>query len=251
MLFDIVIPVGPNETHVINTMVEYTRRNVIGFRNIYLVVFDPSISIDGCIIVDEKIFPFSVASLLSSLETMDTSRVGWYLQQLIKLYAGQVIDGILNEYLVIDADTYFLRPTTFFDETTGVPFYNVGNEYHVPYFEHMQKMHPQLTKRTVYSGICHHMVFQTDRVRELFQMVEKANAETSQVIIPFHEIFIRKISPQHRLASGASEYEMYFNFLFERYPGKFKIRPLAWKNTNVLNVNDTSFNYVSYHWYLR
>ena len=257
MIFDIVIPVGPNDAHVIQTMIEFTRKNVIGYRNIYLVVFDPTIVVDDrCIIIDEKIFPFTIATLLVALGgTTDTSRVGWYLQQLIKLYAGKVIDGILNEYLVVDADTYFLRPTTFFDESTGVPLYNVGTEYHPPYFEHMQKLHPYLTKKTQYSGICHHMVFQTDRICELFRMVEAAHIDDDGdgtiTIRPFHEIFMRNVSPQHRVASGASEYEIYFNFLLDQYPDKFKIRVLPWKNTNVLNVNDTSVNYVSYHWYLR
>jgi hypothetical protein len=38
------------------------------------------------------------------------NRNGWYLQQLLKLYASFVIKDLLNDYLVIDADVYFLKP---------------------------------------------------------------------------------------------------------------------------------------------
>jgi hypothetical protein len=247
MIFDIVIPVGPNDAQVIETMTQYTRKNVIGFRNIYLVVSDPNIRIDGCIIVHENIFPFSTQSLLTALDTTNSSRVGWYLQQLIKLYAGLVIDGILNDYLVIDADTYFLQPTTFFDDDTDLPFYNVGTEYHLPYFEHMQKLHPLFTKILPFSGICHHMIFQTDRIRILFRMVEDAHSA------PFHTTFMQNISKLHTFASGASEYELYFHFLTHFFTDKFIIRHLKWKNTHTLDIIDQSnhLDYVSYHWYLR
>ena len=45
MLFDIIIPLGPNELPNIHKHLLYTRQNVIGFRNIYIICCDPSVVI--------------------------------------------------------------------------------------------------------------------------------------------------------------------------------------------------------------
>ena len=59
-IFDIVIPVGPNDISVINEQIKYTKKNIIGYRNIYLICYDPSINIDGCVTINENIFPFNI-----------------------------------------------------------------------------------------------------------------------------------------------------------------------------------------------
>ena len=60
MLFDIVIPLGPNELSNIVEQIIYTKTNVIGYRNIYIISFNPDINFDDCITIDEKIFEFSI-----------------------------------------------------------------------------------------------------------------------------------------------------------------------------------------------
>jgi hypothetical protein len=239
-LFDIVIPVGPNDIHIISKQIEYTIKNVIGFRNIYLIVFDPSISINGCITIPESIFPFSIDTVAKYHRKH--SRNGWYLQQLLKLYAGLVIPNILDKYLVIDSDTFFISPTTFYEN--GKCLYNYGNEYHLPYFHHMKKLHPSLIKMTEKSGICHHMIFETKYIKELFDMVESHHNDT------FYNIFLKNV--EHIHSSGASEYEIYFNFIIWKHLNDITIRELKWMNTNTLdNLTDSKLNYISYHWYYR
>ena len=51
--------------------------------------------------------------------------------------------------------------------------------------------------------------------------------------------------------SGASEYEIYFNYMLKYNPDKIQIRKLNWKNTNKLNSNNRNYDYISYHWYMR
>ena len=68
------------------------------------------------------------------------SRSGWYLQQLMKLYAGFYVPNIMNKYLVIDCDTFFLKPTRFIEPETGKCLYNHGSEHHGYYFDHMKKL---------------------------------------------------------------------------------------------------------------
>ena len=74
ILFDIVIPVVPNDKSVLNNMIDHTKKNIIGYRNIYLVSYDPSIIIDDCITINENIFPFNKVSIGNN------NLVGWYLQ---------------------------------------------------------------------------------------------------------------------------------------------------------------------------
>ena len=81
--FDIVIPVGPNDKSIIEEQIKYTQKNIIGYRNIYLISYDPSIDIDGCITINENIFPFNIDTIAEYHGKLD--RNGWYLQQLLKL----------------------------------------------------------------------------------------------------------------------------------------------------------------------
>jgi len=240
-MFDIVIPVGPNDATIIKYQIEHTKKNSIGYRNIYLICYEPNIIMDGCITINENIFPFS-------LETVSNihgkfKKNGWYLQQLLKLYAGIVIPNILDKYLVIDADTFFLKPTTFIED--GKCLYNYGNEYHKPYFEHMQKMDEQLTKQIPdKSGICHHMIFETEYIKEIFKSIETKHNDV------FYNIFLKSVAKEQGEHSGASEYEIYFNYMLLKHPEKIKIRHLKWTNSNQLILNN-NYDYISIHWYNR
>lgn len=237
--FDIVITVGPNDKDIIYKQIEYTKRNIIGYRHIYLICYDPTIHIEECITIDERIFPFTkktVENLHGKLE-----RNGWYLQQLLKLYAGFIIPDILERYLVIDSDTFFLKPTKFIENNKCL--YNYGREYHVPYFKHMQRMNKELVKVDMFkSGICHHMIFETKYIKEIFNIIENMYKDN------FYNIFLKFVSDKS--GSGASEYEIYFNYMLKNHSDKIIVRPLKWKNTGVFNDKE-DFDYISYHYYMR
>ena len=241
-LFDIIVPVGRNEIESIQRQIEYTKKNIIGFRNIYIVTPFKDLAISGCTVIDERIFPFS----LKTVEEKHGSplRAGWYLQQIIKIYCGFVIPGILDKYLIIDADTYFLKPTRFIEG--GKCLYNPGTEYHTPYFEHMKRVHPSLYRvNPLMSGICHHMIMETKYVKDLIEIVESCHNGKK-----FWEVFLDMVQPRDILGSGASEYEMYFNFMLIYYPEKIRVRPLGWANLPTIEDNGI-YDYVSVHWYLR
>lgn len=241
-LFDIVILVGPNDVPVMETMIQHTKTNIVGYRKIFIVSCDPALRFEDCETVDEKIFPFTketVAIILGG----DHWRIGWYLQQLLKLYAGFVLSDLLNDYLVIDADTFFLKPTVFFEN--NLPLYNVGTEYHVPYFEHMQKLHPSLTRQSAYSGICHHMMFRKTILTELFALVESHHSQEL-----FYKVFLQSVEPEQIMYSGASEYEIYFHYLCQFHPDDFRIRLLNWENQVDWNEKK-DHDYISCHWYCR
>ena len=239
-IFDIVILIGPNDIDIVNKQIIYTKKNIIGYRNIYLISYNNKYNNDDCITISENIFPFSLETVAKYNGVRN--RNGWYLQQLLKLYAGLVIPNILDKYLVIDSDTFFLKPTIFYEN--GKALYNYSFEYHNPYFIHMNKLHPSLNKIDwSKSGISHHMLFETKYIKELFNMVE--NYHNNEL---FYDIFLKNITDYD--SSGASEYEIYFNYMLYKHFNEITIRPLKWKNSNNL-INDNDYDYISYHWYMR
>jgi hypothetical protein len=230
MSFDIVIPLGPNEISRFNHQILYTRKNVIGYRNIYIVTCNLDIKIDGCFIIDENIFPFKefISNYFAEYNGKK-NRNGWYFQQLIKLFAGRVIKDILDNYLVIDADVFFLKPIRFMSGSK--PIFSTGDENHAPYFTHMNLLHKSFSKVCKKSGICHHMLFNKKYLEELFSIVEEFHKK------PFWQVFIicvqeHKKYPINKYESGASEYELYFNYMIKNHIDDIIIRDLNWQNIN-------------------
>ena len=238
-LFDIVIPVGPLDIEQFKEQIKYTMLNVIGYRNIYLVSYDPKLSIDGCITIDERTFPFLLEDV-SAYNTINTNRNGWYIQQLLKLYAGMVIPGIMQRYLVIDSDVYFLKPIRFVDQASGLCLYGKSYlENHIPYYEHMIRLHPSLYKLLNCSAICHHMMFETAYVKEMMHMIEEHHKDV------FWRIFLKYVDYS---VPGASEYELYLNYMLNYHPECLIIRDLIWDNVHAINHETTSGkDFVAYH----
>ena len=242
IFFDIVITLGPNDIDIIKKQIEYTKKNIIGYRNIYIISYNKNFNVEGCITISEDIFPFSLETV--SKYHGKLNRNGWYLQQLLKLYAGFIISDILDKYLVIDSDTFFIKETEFYQNEKCI--YNYSYEYHEPYFIHMQKLHPELIKIDKFkSGICHHMIFETKYIKELFDMVENYHKDF------FYNIFLKNVIEYEYQGSGASEYEIYFNYMLNHYFNEIIIRPLNWKNSNNLDELNSDYDYISYHYFIR
>ncbi len=236
-MFDVVIPLGPNDIENIDKQISCTKKNVIGHRNIYIIT-PIQIEIQGCIVIHESIFPFADQIAIYHGKN---SRNAWYLQQLIKLYAGFIVPGILDRYLVIDADTFFLNPTHFVNSENQC-MYNFGREYHSHYFDHMARLHPDFTRVYELSGICHHMIFETRILREIMEKVGT----------PFWVIFLEKVEPwlRHGYGSGASEYELYFNYVCKFHMDEIEVRELQWENVRKLDFNK-DLDYISHHHFNR
>lgn len=245
-MIDVVTPLGPNDD--IRGQLPYTRKNVIGLRNHYVVTRFAGCEHGGkeckwemANFVPEKLFPFSWHDVFDVGGFLQPNRVGWYLQQLIKLYAWKVIPGLSDPYLVLDADTHIMRPLNFHEE--GRLLFTKAHEHHKPYFEHMGRIMPMLRRVQPCSGVAHHMPMSHEVLNCLFEAVEAAHGK------PFWKVFLEALDPDERGGSGASEYEMVFNFTQLCYPSKFQLRELKWRNAKTLDV-DGEWDYISKHWYL-
>ena len=222
--------------------------------------------------MSEDIFPFKtyIQSYFASYNK--SNRNGWYLQQLLKLYAGQIIPGIISNYLVIDADVFFLKPTSFFNKVKIIDssgfneinqyVFTAGYEYHKPYFDHMKRLHPTFCKmKANCSGISHHMMFSNVFLKEMMQMVEEHHhAKSAKKNKPFWQIFIDSIKEHLNhdpiyIDSGASEYELYFNYMLQYHPDLVGVRRLKWMNVHYhYDPNENVFNDFDYisiaSWYV-
>jgi len=240
-MIDALILLGPRDHDLVEICALSVREFVNDVRTIWIVSQrDPKIP--GTVFVDEKLLPFSLEDVGNILGV--TERAGWYFQQLIKLYAPTVIPSILQQYLVVDADTFFLQPCRFVED--GRPIFNLGTEFHAPYFEHMHRLHPSLVKSIIYSGITHTLAYDCRWLREMFNLIEGHHDGK-----PFWRIFLDEVDPLHKENSGASEHELYFTFCILNHINEVIIKALKWANISSINEIDHSYYYASLHWYLR
>jgi hypothetical protein len=237
---DIVIPFHPKDTPSVLKCIRSCKQHVEGCRNIYLISKDDP-HVDGAKWVPEESFPFKFDDIKAMLEGGRGDRYGWYLQQLLKLYADTVIDGLSEHYLVVDSDVVFKNRVQFIT-ADGTPCYAYGREYYAPYFAHIARILPDVHK--VFpdrSGICHHMIFTRRILEEIRGRLGGADAAWKTIIgaIDKNEL------------SGFSEYELYFNYMLIYHSSQMQIRPLSWTDARYESDNDNRYHYVAYHSWMR
>ena len=253
---DVVIPCTEKDLYTLALCIDGIRKNGAGLRRI--IVISKNKLTNKAEWYSEKGYPFSFQDVAEALAKGDLclqeelskggSRTGWYYQQLLKLYAPLVIPNLSPNVLILDADTIFLNPVTFLNDENG-GMYNPGVEHHLPYFRHAELLIPGFYKLFPnYSGISHHMIFQRPVIEDLFNQVESNHSE------PFWKAFCRLVDKKDIFESGASEYEIYFNYVFSRY-NQVSIRKLNWLNIQKLKeipvLKKQGLHYVSIHSYDR
>jgi len=112
----------------------------------------------------------------------------------------------------------------------------------------MEKLLPGLKRAfRECSGIVHHMLFQRCVLEDLFQLVEQFHGKN------FWEAFCHCVDYTH--FSGASEYEIYFNFFLLRSFSLPYLRSLRWEGINNLKdlegYKQRDFDFVHSHWTTR
>ena len=233
--FDLVIPYGPNEDWIIQRCIDSCKKYIENVNNIYVISYK-DIYLNNCIVVTENKFPFT-KNYISNKTSKE--RAGWYLQQLIKLYIPRVISNITDNFLIVDADTIFYKKTRYIEN--GKLLYDTSEQHHIPYFEHMERLHPELKKYHTKSGICDQMMFNTDILEELLEMVESYNKKE------FYNVFLDSITD--KTGSGASEYEIYFNYMIYKHKDLIKERELKKTTKNKYEESNNTYNYITYHHY--
>jgi len=172
---------------------------------------------------------------------------GWVLQQFIKLNASSFVST--PDYLVVDADTVFLRPQSFFRGEKAVLRYS--DQYELLYNRSLELVfgHP---RRFPVSFVTHHMLFNAALVKELLQLIEKRFGR------PWWEAILQEVDKGHPISF--SEYELYGHFVLSQPRWKKRFRLEYWdgldRSTEDLAELDAvrrtaagNLNTVSFHWH--
>jgi hypothetical protein len=253
---DVVMPCHEKDIPTLNECIDGVRKNVVNVGRV-IVVSERKLT-DQAEWVPESDYPFNKKSIAVEIfgNTHQAeqclknpkNRMGWIFKQITNFYHMRVIPGLSSNVLVIDCDTIFLRPIEFIDKKTLGGLYCPGTENHIPYFEHGKRIIPEFKKIfPQYSGISHHMLFQKTILDDMLNTIEKhGSAECWKV-------FCRAIDLAHVWGSPSADYELYFNFAFER-TNQVKLRSLKWKNTSDINTKkyyQRGFDFYSCHHYMR
>ncbi|MBU3580986.1 hypothetical protein ICN19_03025 [Polynucleobacter sp. AP-Capit-er-40B-B4] len=193
------------------------------------------------IFIDEiDVVDFSIDHYPYPLESALPNRSGWLFQQFLKL--GWSIQSESENYIVIDADTYFIKPISFFDHRDRFIFFGV-EEWWPPYFAAFNLLFNERPP-ALWSRVAHMMIFNKKNVLRMFAELESIHQ------VPWHEA----IAKTRSLSSHAcfSEYETYANWMLLRNPKQCSVRPSYNTNANnpKLNNNCKNFNSISSHSYL-
>ena len=152
-MIDVVIPAHIKDIDTLELCISNIKENVIDVGRVFVISRDRLT--ENAEWIPEKDFPFTLDDVSDIIGKH--WRTCWYYQQVLKLSAHEVVNDLCDNYLVVDSDTIFLSPTKFVDGDKT--YFNIGAENYLPYFEHMGKLMPGLTRQTSDSGITHHMLF--------------------------------------------------------------------------------------------
>jgi hypothetical protein len=172
-------------------------------------------------LIDENsILPNMVKKDLDNLKLpYFPKRSGWYYQQLLKLGISN-ITSINENYIVIDADTVFLKSIDFIN-SNGQFIFLKATEYHESYFKNYKILLGEEPNRE-FSFISQYMVFNKSIVKQMFLDIEKNfNYENT-----WNWLIMNKIKGED--ASLFSEYETYGHFVKNRFPEKCSFLTMNW-----------------------
>lgn len=128
---------------------------------------------------------------------------GWLLQQFIKLNAANHVPT--EDYLVLDADTLFLRPQNFF--RGGKTVLRYADQYELLYNRSLELIFGS-RRRFPVSFVTHHMVFGRKDVREILELIESRFGKR------WWEAILQEVDQGHLISF--SEYELYGNHIVAR-----------------------------------
>jgi len=135
---------------------------------------------------------------------------GWVLQQFIKFNAGKFVTT--PDYLVVDADTVFLRPQYFFKGNGTVLRY--ADQYELLYNRSLELVFGN-SRRFPVSFVTHHMMFNAERMGKLLKFIE------DRFGMRWWEAILKEMDQGHPISF--SEYELYGHFILSQsdWKGRF------------------------------
>jgi hypothetical protein len=248
MSYDVLIPYHEKDASILPYCIASVKQNAIGSQIIY-VVSESNPDVEGITWIPEANLPFTKNDVATYIK--HPPRVGWYFQQLIKLYAYEYLPSSAQNILILDSDVIIKKPVTFFTDDGKICFGTSG-EHTEPYFVHMGKIIPGLKKMRAESGICHHIMTRRDHLRKILSDIEIAHAHAHTHIRPAWAIMLEFVLPEDYHRSGMADYEIYFNYCLQFFPDNYVVRPIVVDNlTNFGEFQASTADMVALHAWAR
>lgn len=152
-----------------------------------------------------------------TLDSSNQHRVGWYLQQFVKIAAVLAHDD-QDVVLIWDADTVPLIPLEFITQD-GLLIYYKGDEYRQSYFDFLERA-LGLRRTQTFSFIAQSLVVKTIWARELFKTLE------NKTTLPWMDAilsFIDKSEP-----AGFAEFETLGTWIWYHHRHEIVINDRPW-----------------------
>jgi hypothetical protein len=247
---DFVIPCHPKDFPSLTLCINGIKNNISCLNKIF-VISNENPTIDGIIHISESKYSeyLNKEMVINKFEMNNPTlqhRAKWIYQQFLKLYSGRIISELTESYVVVDADTIFLRDVSF---DVNKFYYCITDEYHLPYLFPIKTLF-NLDNTVGFSTICHHMIFNTVKLNEMLTYVEKKTGWNS-----FFEYVLNIID--YNEPSCFSEWDTYSNYMILNHPTMCVHRQLKWSSISFiptkshLNQLANKFDFVSCHAYIR
>lgn len=225
--YDVIIMVTEEHLPILEKMVPFCKKNINPKR--ICIVASAKIrskieSIENVFFIDEdQIYDglnYNAVADLIEERTGERRRVGWYLQQFLKMaWAYKCEDKC---YISLDADTFVLNPIEFTDH--GKYCFTPKYEYHQPYFDTIGTLFQgNIFRKADFSFIAENMIFDCSIMKQMIAEIENNISVEGNT---FFEKIIHAVRQEELLGSGFSEFETYGNYIYIKYPDMVKKRKL-------------------------
>lgn len=187
--------------------------------------------------IPEGDMPFGMSDVEERLPGHDGC-ARWYLQQLVKWNASSFLPGL--RWLQWDADVVLQRPVRFIggDGKALLSRY-CDPHFHQAYFDHLARLVPGVGPSGPQSLIAHHLVYDRQVLDSLLREIETVHGR------PWWEAFLACIDPAWLTRSGAAENEEYSAYALARFPGRYRVRDLRFRELKK-GQTDPSLDFASY-----
>ncbi len=183
--------------------------------------------------VGDEAFPFTIDDIDRALVDKGSRHphASWYLQQLLKFYVFEVIEGVADRVLILDADFVISRPIAFVGPgdrsllAYGYPFSWLRQTDDYPdtvehvHVDFARSLVPGWAPQHAFSGMQHHMLFDRAIVEDLFDRVKSASG------LPFWRAFMEAVEVEKW--NAASEYVLYHHFALQYHADAIEARHVA------------------------
>ncbi len=228
LAIDVVIPAAPKDLAVLRYAIDGVLRNVKHpIKNVFVVSPESKAIEDlcrrkGCRYVNERRV-VDVDPSRTNLVVRGVDRSNWIYQQFVKLSGDAIAET--SHYLVVDADTVFVRPQVF--ERNHKIIFNYCDEYYQPYFDMYSRLLREKALCPV-SFTSHQMLFEKQSLGELKGRIEEIHHCSWQ------EAILRNIDRSE--SSSCSDYEIYGQYIFLHHAGQMAIE--HWSNLSLTRTKN-------------